>query len=66
MFSGLDFIPNAGGLGLILGRGTRPHVLQLTLWVPQPNILHAATKNQCSKINKLIFFKKNFSSKVLP
>ena len=33
------------GTGLIPGQGTRSHVTQ-------PNIPHAATKTQCSQINK--------------
>ncbi|TEA30144.1 hypothetical protein DBR06_SOUSAS4810005, partial [Sousa chinensis] len=36
--------PNAGGPGLIPGRGTRSHILQLRLRMPQLKIPHAATK----------------------
>ena len=38
-------LPMPGGLGLILGQGTRSHMLQL-------KILCAATKTWCSYINK--------------
>ena len=38
--------PNVGGPGLIPGLGTESHILQL-------KIQHAATENQCAKINKL-------------
>ena len=60
--------PNAGGLGLILGQGTIPHMLQLRVHMPQLKILpivterfhvplqtedlHATTKTQCSQISK--------------
>ena len=37
--------PNAGGRDSIPGQGTRYHMLQL-------KIFHAATKTQCSQINK--------------
>ena len=36
--------PNAGGLGLTLGRETRPHMMQLRVPIPQLKILHASTK----------------------
>ena len=36
--------PSAGGLGSILGQGTKSHMLQLRVRVPQLNILHAAIK----------------------
>ena len=39
--------PNARGLGSIPGQGTRSHM-------PQLKILHAATKTQCSQINKYV------------
>ena len=39
--------PNAGGLGLIPGQGTRARMLQL-----KKKILYAATKTQRSQINK--------------
>ena len=37
-------IPNAGGLCLILGQGTRSHMLQLSVWTPQLKILNATTE----------------------
>ena len=37
--------PNAGGLGSILGWGTRSHM-------PQLKILNAANKTWCSQINR--------------
>ena len=37
--------PNAGGLGLIPGHGTRSHRLQLRICMPQLKIPHAATKD---------------------
>ena len=42
--------PNAGGLGSIPGQGTRSHILQLRVRMPQLKILHAATKTQHSQI----------------
>ena len=39
------YAPNAGGLGLIPGQGTRSHVQQL-------KILHAATETRRRQINK--------------
>ena len=44
--------PNAGGPGLIPGQGTRSHMLQLRIPMPQLKILHVATKTPCSQINK--------------
>ena len=49
--------PNAGGLGLIPGQGTRSHMPQPSVRMPKlkildaPKIPHAATKTQC-KPNK--------------
>ena len=52
--------PNAGGLGLTPGQGTRSHMLQLKE-IPHAatknpacttKILHAETKTRCSQINK--------------
>ncbi|TEA25080.1 hypothetical protein DBR06_SOUSAS6010062, partial [Sousa chinensis] len=37
-------IPNAGGPGSIPGQGTRSHMLQLRVHMPQLRIPHAATK----------------------
>ncbi|TEA41477.1 hypothetical protein DBR06_SOUSAS27010023, partial [Sousa chinensis] len=37
--------PNAGGLGLISGQGTRSHMPQLRVPMPQVKILHATTKD---------------------
>ena len=50
--------PDAEGLGSILGQGARSHMLQLRARRPQLKILHAATKTQCSQVNK---YKKNYS-----
>ncbi|TEA37084.1 hypothetical protein DBR06_SOUSAS210251, partial [Sousa chinensis] len=36
--------PNEGESGLIPGRGTRSHMLQLRVCMPQLKILHTATK----------------------
>ena len=36
--------PSAGGLGSILGQGTRSYRPQLRVHLPQQKILHAATK----------------------
>ena len=36
--------PNAGGLGLIPGQGTRSHVQQLKILQAATKILHTATK----------------------
>ena len=36
--------PNAGGLGLTLGQGTRSHMPQLRVCVPRQKILCAAAK----------------------
>ena len=36
--------PNAGGLGLIPGQGTRSHMLLLIVCMPELKILHAATE----------------------
>ena len=44
--------PNPGGLSSIPGQGTRSHLLQLRVRVPQLRILHVTTKTQCSQINK--------------
>ena len=45
---------NAGGLGLILGQGTKACMPQLKIKDPEKKkkILLAATKTQCSQINK--------------
>ena len=64
------------GLGLIPGRGTRSHVLQLRVCVPQlktpcalpqqrQEILYATTKTQHSEINKQIFFKASFKNVII-
>ena len=48
--------PNAEGLGLIPGQGTRrPPVLQLRVCMLQLKISRAATKTQRSQINEYIF-----------
>ena len=44
--------PNARGMGSICGQGTRSHVLQLRVHMPQLKILLcAATKTWCKQIN---------------
>ena len=57
--------PKAEGLGLISGRGTRSHMLQLRIRMLQQKILHAATKIEDSawktkahhrQVNKYTFF----------
>ena len=45
--------PNAGGLGVIPGQGTRSHVLQLGVCILQVKMLHAATKTWNSSINNI-------------
>ena len=47
--------PNAGGLDLIPGQGTRSYMLQLRVHRPQLKNLLAASKTWCSQINKYIF-----------
>ena len=37
-------VANAGGLSSIPGQGTRSHVLQLEVCIPQLKIPHAATR----------------------
>ena len=44
--------PNAGGMGLIPGQGTRSHMLPLRVHMPQLKILHATTKTRYRQINK--------------
>ena len=44
-------VPNARRPGSMPGQETRPHMLQL-------KILHAATRTQCSQINKNKYFRK--------
>ena len=44
--------PNAGGLGSIPGQGTRSHVPQLTVCMPQLRSRPATTKTWHSQINK--------------
>ena len=43
--------PNAGGLGLIPGQGTRSRMPQLRAHMPQLKILYATTKIWHSQIN---------------
>ena len=45
--------PNAGGLGLIPGQGTRSHIHASTK-EPQVRSLPAATKTRCNQINKYL------------
>ncbi|TEA29203.1 hypothetical protein DBR06_SOUSAS14810008, partial [Sousa chinensis] len=40
--------PNAGDLGLIPGQGTRSHMLQLSVFMPQLRSLPATTKTRCN------------------
>ena len=46
------FAPNAGGLGLSPGQGTRSHMWQLRVHMLQLNLLRATNKTQHSQINK--------------
>ena len=48
---------NAGGLGSIPGQGTRSHMLQLRVHMPQLKIPHTTTKTWHSQISN--FFKKD-------
>ena len=50
--------PNAGGLGLIPGQGTRPYMPQLRVHTPQLKILHVTSKTWHSQIKTWILFKK--------
>ena len=43
-------VPNAAGLGLILGQGTRSHMLQLRVHMPQLKILHATSSESESEV----------------
>ena len=44
--------PSAVGLGLIPRQGTRSYMKQLSVRTLQLKIPHAATRTQCSHINK--------------
>ena len=46
-------------LGLIPGQGTRFHILQPGVLMPQLKTLHAATKTWHSQMNKLSYLKMN-------
>ena len=46
--------PSAGGPSLIPWQGTGAHVLPLRVHMPQLKIPCAATKTQCSQINKCL------------
>ena len=48
--------PNAGGLGLIPGQGTKSHLSQLKSSHTVTKILHATIKTQRSQVNKYIHF----------
>ena len=50
--SGQDCAPNVGGPGSIPGQGTRPHMPQLRVCMPQLKIPSVTTKTQHSQINK--------------
>ena len=52
--------PNAGGWGPIPGQGTRSHVLQLRVCMPQPKILCVTTKTWHSQINNRFLKKRIF------
>ena len=43
--------PNAGGPGSTPDLGTRSHMLQLRIRIPQLRILHVSMKTWCSQIN---------------
>ena len=47
--------PKAGGQGSIPGQGTRSHMPQLGVCIPPIKTLCAASKIQCSQINKYFF-----------
>ena len=49
--------PNAGGMNLIPGLGTRSQKPQLRVCLPQLQILHAEIKTRPSQINIFFFFK---------
>ena len=49
--SGQDCAPNVGGPGSIPGQGTRPHMPQLRVCMPQLKIPSATTKIWFSQIN---------------
>ena len=53
--------PNAGGPGSIPGQGTKSHMLQLRVRMPQLKVPRATTKTQHSQINKYFFFKKHIT-----
>ena len=57
--------PKAGGWGSIPDEGTRFHMPQLRVCLPQLNIPHAAIKTQCSLVNKF-FLKKDSGRAVEP
>ena len=50
--------PNAGGMNLIPGLGTRSHKPQLRVCLPQLQILHAEIKTRPSQINIFFFLKR--------
>ena len=52
--------PNAEGLGSIPGQGTRSHMPQLRICMPQPKTLHVTTKTWYSQINKYVYKKKKW------
>ena len=56
--------PNAGGPGSTSGQGTRSHMCQPRVPMPQLKILQASTKSQHSKINN--FFKKEIELATSP
>ena len=50
---------STGDMGLIPGQGTRFHILQPRVLMPQLKISHAATKTWHSQMNKLSYLKMN-------
>ena len=54
--------PNAGAPGLIPGSGTRFHMLQLSVHMPQLKILYASTKTLHTQTN-INIKKKNMENK---
>ena len=53
--------PNAGGPGAIPSQGTRSHMLQLRVLMPQLRSWQAVTKTRHNQINKYFFLKNVYS-----
>ena len=58
--------PNAGGLVSIPGQGTRSHLQQLRVHMPQLKTLHAATKTPVQPNKKTKIKKMNLNESVYP